>query len=152
MASITERSRKRLTPTQRRELHRASRRQRTQQPRISRRRKKRLSRAQRRAYRDQLAQKARLSRRQLKQIRRRLPQPIHDVLDPLEPAFTRPTYRRFVLLVLEAILTTGAHTIANLLRCLGPLAPGDPSAFAGVVGVTPGVGGNRGGNCGGSIC
>ncbi len=47
----------------------------------------------------------------------------------LEPSFTRPTYRRFVLLVLAAILTTGAHTIANMLRCLGPLAPGDPSSY-----------------------
>jgi hypothetical protein len=50
-------------------------------------------------------------------------------LGSLEPAFTRPTYRRFVLLVLAAILTTGAHTIANMLRCLGPLAPGDPSSY-----------------------
>ena len=118
MSSITERPRKRLTPKQRRELLRTSRRQQTQQPRVSRRGKKRLSRAQRRAYRDQLARKARSSRRQLKQICRRLPQPIHDVLGSLEPAFTRPTYRRFVLLVLAAILTTGADTIANLLRCL----------------------------------
>jgi len=129
MSSITERPRKRLTPKQRRELLRASRRQRTQQPSVSRRRKRRLSRAQRRAYRDQLARKARLSRRQLKQICHQLPRPIHDVLGSLEPAFTRPTYRRFVLLVLAAILTTGAHTIANMLRCLGPLAPGDPSSY-----------------------
>ena len=38
---------------------------------------------------------------------------------PLAPAFTRPTYRRFVLLAVAAILTLGGHTICNLLRCLG---------------------------------
>ena len=48
--------------------------------------------------------------------------------DPLAPAFTRPTYRRFALLAVAAILTLGGHTICNLLRCLGALAPGHPSS------------------------
>src|ERR1051325_756523 len=42
----------------------------------------------------------------------------------LAPAFTRPTFRRFALLLASAILTQGRHTVANLLRSLGPLAPG----------------------------
>ncbi len=51
------------------------------------------------------------------------------LFDPLAPAFTRPTYRRFVLLAVAAILTLGGHTICNLLRCLGALAPGHPSSY-----------------------
>jgi hypothetical protein len=129
MASISERSRKRLTPKQRRDLLRGWRRQQTPQPRVSRRQKKRLSRAQRRAYRDQLAQKARLSRRQLKQICRQLPKPVHAVFDPLELAFTRPTYSRVILLALAAILILGGRTITNLLRCLDALAPGHSSSY-----------------------
>jgi hypothetical protein len=42
---------------------------------------------------------------------------------------TRPTYERLVLLALAAILTTGGRTIANLLRCLGALAPGHSSSY-----------------------
>jgi hypothetical protein len=33
------------------------------------------------------------------------------------------------LLALAAILTVGRHTVANLLRCLGALAPGHPSSY-----------------------
>jgi DDE superfamily endonuclease len=45
------------------------------------------------------------------------------------PAFTRPTFRRSVVLLLAAILTTGRRTISNLLRTVGVLAPGDPSSY-----------------------
>ena len=86
-------------------------------------------RARLKASRREQARKAGSARRRIKRIHRRLPQPIHDLFGPLEPAFTRPTYRRFVLLALAAILTAGAHTVANLLRCLGPLAPGDPTSY-----------------------
>jgi hypothetical protein len=103
MASITDRSRKRLSPDQ--------------------------LRARLKTHRREQARKARSARRRIKRIHRRLPRPIHDLFGPLEPAFTRPTYRRLVLLALAAILTTGAHTVANLLRCLGPLAPGDPTSY-----------------------
>ena len=48
---------------------------------------------------------------------------------PLEPAFSRPTHRRFILLALAAILTLGGRTITNLLRVLGTLAPGHPSSY-----------------------
>ena len=51
-------------------------------------------------------------------------------LDPVEPAFTHPTHHRLVFLALAAILTLRGHTIANLLRCLGSLAPGHPAVLA----------------------
>ena len=51
------------------------------------------------------------------------------LLQEFAPAFTQPTYRRFTLLALAAILTTGRHTVANLLRTVGHLAPGDPSSY-----------------------
>jgi hypothetical protein len=106
MAIVTQRPRKRLSP-----------------------KTPRLVRARIRAERRRRARAARRSRRRIDRIHRRLPAPVHDVFDPLAPAFTRPTYRRFVLLALAAILTTGAPTIANLLRYLGRLAPGHPSSY-----------------------
>src|SRR5262249_49682784 len=75
------------------------------------------------------ARKARSSRRRIDRIYDRLPAPVRDVFDPLAPAFTRPTYRRFVLLALAAILTVGAHTVANLLRSLGRFGPGHHSSY-----------------------
>jgi hypothetical protein len=53
-----------------------------------------------------------------------LPPEALPLLAALAPAFTRPTYRRFITLLLAAILTTGRRTVANLLRTLGGLAPG----------------------------
>ena len=44
-------------------------------------------------------------------------------------AFTRPTYRRFVVLLLAAILTTGRRTATNLLRTVSAPAPGHPSSY-----------------------
>jgi hypothetical protein len=44
-------------------------------------------------------------------------------------AFTRPTYERFVVLLLAAILTTGGRTVLNLLRTIDALAPGHPSSY-----------------------
>lgn len=54
---------------------------------------------------------------------------IGGVLHLLAAAFTRPTYERFVILLLAAILTTGCRTVLNLLRTVGDLAPGDPSSY-----------------------
>ena len=125
MASLTERPRKRLTSRPRPEAVGAHHRQQAPQPRPSRRQKRRLSREQRR----QQARKAGLSRRQLKRICGQFPKPVHTVFEPLAPALTRPTYRRLVLLALAAILTVGGRTIANLLRCLGGLAPGHSSSY-----------------------
>jgi len=47
----------------------------------------------------------------------------------LAGAFTRPTFGRFTLLLLAAILTTGRRTITNLLRTVQTLAPGHPSTY-----------------------
>src|SRR3954467_5910660 len=58
-----------------------------------------------------------------------LPTPVATVLLPLAPAFTEPTFERFVLLTLAAVLTTGRRTVANLLRTLGCLAPGHRPSY-----------------------
>jgi hypothetical protein len=47
----------------------------------------------------------------------------------LAPAFTRPTFQRSQLLVVAAVLATGRRTIANLLRTLGTLVPGQASSY-----------------------
>ena len=82
-----------------------------------------------RNVRRQHARKARAARRQLERINGQLPNQVRTIFDPLEPAFSRPIHRRFVLLALAAILTLGGRTITNLLRVLGALAPGHPSSY-----------------------
>src|SRR5262249_33822973 len=73
--------------------------------------------------------KARRARRKLEHIHRAVPQPARSLFDALAGAFTRPTFLRFVVLALAAILTIGGRTICNLLRTLGALAPGHPSSY-----------------------
>jgi uncharacterized protein YerC len=68
-------------------------------------------------------------RRQLAQLRAQLPGPARTLVDALGRAFTRATALRFALLLPAALLTVGRHTVANLLRTLGPLVPGDPSSY-----------------------
>lgn len=51
------------------------------------------------------------------------------LLHQFASSFTQPTYPRFVVLLLGAILTTGRRTVANILRTVGGLAKGDPSSF-----------------------
>jgi hypothetical protein len=102
MSSLTDRPRKRLAPKQARQLLRAARRQQA---------------------------KARVAWRRLKRIHRQLPKQVRTIFEPLEPVFSRPTHRRFVLLALAAILTLGVRTITNLLRVLGVLAPGHPRSY-----------------------
>jgi hypothetical protein len=58
-----------------------------------------------------------------------LPDESLALLDSFAPVFTQPTYRRFLVLLGAAILTTGRRTVANLLRTAGSLAPGDPSSY-----------------------
>src|SRR5271165_6003554 len=89
----------------------------------------RVSQEQLRVFRHRQAQRARRARRVLDRNHQQLPKQGRALFDPLAPAFTRPTYRRFALLAVAAILTLGGHTICNLLRCLGALAPGHPSSF-----------------------
>jgi hypothetical protein len=50
------------------------------------------------------------------------------LLLPITP-FTQPTFRRAQLLAVAAVLTSGRRTVANLLRSLGPLVPGQASSY-----------------------
>src|SRR5271166_1980608 len=96
---------------------------------ITRRPRMRLSKARLRVLRRQQVHKTRKARRELYRNHQQLPARARALFDPLAPAFSRPTYHRFVLLAAAAILTLGGHTICNLLRCLGALAPGHPSSY-----------------------
>lgn len=58
-----------------------------------------------------------------------IPRAAEPLLREFAPAFTQPTYQRFVILLLAAILTTGRRTVTNLLRTVGPLAPGHASSY-----------------------
>jgi hypothetical protein len=58
-----------------------------------------------------------------------LPTEATPILYALRPAFTQPTWRRFLLLLIAAVLTTGRRTVANLLRTAGPLATGHPTTY-----------------------
>jgi len=60
---------------------------------------------------------------------RSIPPAAEPLLREFAPAFTQPTYQRFVVLLLAAILTTGRRTVTNLLRTVGRLAPGHASSY-----------------------
>jgi len=66
-----------------------------------------------------------------------LPPEAIPLLSALAPAFTEPTYRRSVTLLLAAVLTTGRRTVANLLRTLGGLAPGHRTDYQRVLSHAP---------------
>jgi hypothetical protein len=51
------------------------------------------------------------------------------ILQAIAPAFTRPTLRRFALLMGAALLCTGRRTVANLLRLAAPLAEGHITSY-----------------------
>lgn len=51
------------------------------------------------------------------------------VLTMFQPAFSSPTYHRFLVLVLAAVLTTGRRTVTNLLRTARETAPGHMSSY-----------------------
>jgi hypothetical protein len=51
------------------------------------------------------------------------------VLSVFQPAFSTPTYHRFLVLVLAAVLTTGRRTISNLVRTVRYKAPGHVSSY-----------------------
>jgi hypothetical protein len=88
-----------------------------------------LSKAQRRRRRQRQTRKNRAVRRQLAQTHARLPRAAHALVDALGRAFTAATALRFALLLPAAILTVGRHTVANVLRTLGTLVPGDASTY-----------------------
>src|SRR5215211_5464375 len=50
------------------------------------------------------------------------------VLTMLRPAFSTPTYHRFLVLMLAAILTTGRRTVTNLLRTVRSQGQGHVSS------------------------
>ena len=58
-----------------------------------------------------------------------IPKAAEPLIREFTTAFTRPTYPRFVILLLAAILTTGRRTISNVLRTVRTLAPGHPSTY-----------------------
>lgn len=92
-------------------------------------RRRRLSKTQRRQRRRRQTRKTRAVRRQLLRLQDQLPRPARALFNTLGGAFRRATALRFGLLLAAALLTVGRHTIANLLRTLGPLVPGDPSSY-----------------------
>jgi hypothetical protein len=96
---------------------------------IARSQNKRLSKAQRRRLRQRQARKARAGRRQLGHLLDRLPDAARQLLQRLAPAFTRPAFLRFGILLLAAILTLGGRNVCKLLRTLAPLVPGHFSSF-----------------------
>jgi hypothetical protein len=51
------------------------------------------------------------------------------VLTMFRPAFSTPTYHRFLILVLAAVLTTGRRTVTNLLRTVRYQAQGHASSY-----------------------
>jgi hypothetical protein len=66
-----------------------------------------------------------------------LPTEAAPLLAALAPAFTQPTFGRFVTLLAAALLTTGRRTVANLLRTLGALAPGHRTDYQRVLSRAP---------------
>src|SRR5262245_37526619 len=59
----------------------------------------------------------------------RLPKFARPVLSRFQPAFSTPTYHRFLVLWLGAILTTGRQTITNIIRTVRPQAMGHVSSY-----------------------
>lgn len=104
---------------------RSSSRRRSTPHRHSHRRTRRLDRKRR----QRQTHKARSARRKLQQVHDALPAPARSLFDAMAGPFSRPTFLRFVLLGLAAILTVGARTVCNLLRTLGVLAPGHSSSY-----------------------
>jgi hypothetical protein len=59
----------------------------------------------------------------------KLPDFAVPVLNVFQPAFSTPTYHRFLVLWLGAILTTGRQTITNILRTVRHHAKGHVSSY-----------------------
>src|SRR5512147_1567467 len=62
-------------------------------------------------------------------LRSILPRAAQPLLHGFAGAFTHPTFKRFLTLMLGAVLTTGRRTVTNLLRAVRGLAPGHPSSY-----------------------
>jgi DDE superfamily endonuclease len=59
----------------------------------------------------------------------KVPEFAAPVLSMFQPPFSTPTYDRFLVLMLGAILTTGRQTITNILRTVHPYAKGHISSY-----------------------
>ena len=91
--------------------------------------RRRLSKDKRRALRVRQARKARETRLHLQRHYANLPTQARSFFESFSSVFRRPTFLRFATLLLATVLTVGSHTIANVLRTVGLLAPGDPSSY-----------------------
>lgn len=60
---------------------------------------------------------------------RSIPRVAEPLIREFGPAFTQPTYHRFIILLFAAIVTTGRRTVTNVLRTVESLAPGHPSSY-----------------------
>jgi DDE superfamily endonuclease len=89
----------------------------------------RRTRLRERKRRCRQTHQARQARRKLQHIHQALPKPARSLLDTLAAGFCGPTFLRFIVLALAAILTVGCRTVCNLLRTVGALAPGHPSSY-----------------------
>jgi DDE superfamily endonuclease len=58
-----------------------------------------------------------------------IPTEASPLVRAIAPAFTRPTFRRFLLLMGAALLCTGRRTVANLLRVAAPLVSGHVTSY-----------------------
>ena len=58
-----------------------------------------------------------------------LPSAAEPLLMSLSVAFTEPTFQRFLLLCVGAILTMGRHTITGLLWTMRTMVRGHPSSY-----------------------
>src|SRR5512135_2169303 len=57
-----------------------------------------------------------------------IPSFARPVLDPFAPVFFQPTYQRFLVLLVAALLTPGRRTVSHLLRTVRGWDPGHPSS------------------------
>jgi hypothetical protein len=92
-------------------------------------RRRRLSKSKRRELRVRQARKARETRLHLQRHYANLPKQAQSFFETFSSVFRRPTFLRFAILLLAAVLTVGSRTVANVLRTAGLLAPGDPSSY-----------------------
>jgi hypothetical protein len=97
--------------------------------RIQQRPQQRSTKKAQRQRRQRQTRKARAAQRQLEQLHGQLPKAARTLFECFRPAFSRPTYYRFVFLAGAALLTVGNHTVLKLLRTLQPFVCGHPSSY-----------------------
>jgi DDE superfamily endonuclease len=91
-------------------------------------RQRRQSKVSRRQRRQQRKTQQRVQQ-QLRRLEAQAPSALRSCCQAFAEVFTRPTYYRFFVLLLAAVLTTGNHTVLNVLRTLGSLVPGASSSY-----------------------